>query len=356
MKKTALALALLNGFVGAAYAQSPVTVYGQIDLSLSAVSTGAASNAKSVRMNPGSASPSLLGFRGSEDLGGGMSALFGLEMVMAPDTGGAGNPMALSGTSDPVSTLFNRQAFVGLKSEFGTVKLGRDYTPAIIASIPASVIASGVSTGLMTVTTAQGITNDYFNSNQVSYESPRVGGVGFRANYALGEVAGSVAKGASVGGMVDYKNGPLTLAAGLQRNNDRAGQHVDWWVLAGAYSFDAFKITFGFDRVKSSAGVVGPVAFPWRDSSMATIGASYRLNQQVEFSGQHYRVKDDVSGAATKQSILNVDYSLSKRTSLYAIASFVQNGTIAISPIYSGAASVPNSNARGMALGIRHRF
>lgn len=356
MKKSVLALTLLGASAGAAQAQSSTVVYGLIDLSVSTVSSGAAKNARTLQMNPGAGNQSIFGFRGSEDLGDGMAAIFGLQMALQPDTGGGGNPAQLSGTNAPVSSLFNRQSYVGLQSKLGTVKLGRDFTPAILATLPGVAIVSGVNTGMVSSTTSQGLNNDYFNSNQISYESPNFSGFSFKGNYSFGEVAGADSKGASLGGALAYKNGPLNLAAGGQRDNDLTGHSVDWYVVTGAYTFDAFKITAGFDHVNNAQPVVSASPAVWHDSTMATIGASYYLNTQLAFAAQYFRVKDTVTGTASKQTVLNVDYALSKRTSLYALASLVQNGAVPISPIYSGAASVPNANGKGLALGIQHKF
>lgn len=357
MKKTVLALALLGASAGAAQAQSPTIVYGLIDLSVSTVSSGAAKNARTLQMNPGGGNQSIFGFRGAEDLGDGMAAIFGLQMALQPDTGGGGNAAALSGTNAPVSSLFNRQSYVGLQSKLGTIKLGRDFTPAVLATLPAVAIVSGMNTGMATSTTAQGISNDYFNSNQISYESPNFSGFSFKGNYVFGEVAGASSKGSSLGGALAYKNGPINLAAGGQRDNDLTGHSIDWYVVTGAYSlFDTFKITAGFDQVHNTSPVVSASPAVWHDSTMATIGASYYLKPQLAFAAQYFRVKDTVTGTASRQTVLNVDYALSKRTSLYVLASLVQNGAVPISPIYSGAASVPNANGKGLALGIQHKF
>ena len=113
MKKSLLAVAVLGAFAGAASAQSSVTLFGVVDLSANYIKNGKTS-VKS--MNSDMLNSNRLGFRGTEDLGGGMTAGFWLEGGMAPDTGTAGG------------FNFTRRSTVSLTSKAGEIRLGRDYT------------------------------------------------------------------------------------------------------------------------------------------------------------------------------------------------------------------------------------
>ena len=112
MKKSILALAVLGAVSGAASAQSSVTVYGLVDVAL--VRESGAATGASTKITSGVGAGSRLGFKGSEDLGGGLSALFLLENGFQADTGAMGQG----------GLLFGRQAYVGLQGGFGTVTIG----------------------------------------------------------------------------------------------------------------------------------------------------------------------------------------------------------------------------------------
>eukprot|EP01036_Dinobryon_divergens_P002144 gene2144-2828_t len=127
MKKSLIALAVLAAS-GAAMAQSSVTLFGVVDATY-AYGSGSVSN-KSQLTNSGYNS-SRLGFRGVEDLGGGLSASFWLEAGVNNDngTGGVTNTNNQAATSTGGGLTFNRRSTVSLNGGFGEVRLGRDYTP-----------------------------------------------------------------------------------------------------------------------------------------------------------------------------------------------------------------------------------
>src|SRR4051812_17571762 len=116
MKKTVLVLAALSTSAGAAFSQSSVTVYGVVDTAIARTNNG---STVTTSLDSGKQSGSRLGFLGSEDLGGGLKAVFTVENGFSADTGAQAD----------AARLFNRQSWVGLASSFGTVKLGRQKTP-----------------------------------------------------------------------------------------------------------------------------------------------------------------------------------------------------------------------------------
>ncbi|WP_194722578.1 porin, partial [Noviherbaspirillum malthae] len=116
MKKSLIALAVLGTVAGASFAQTNVTVYGVADAGLARIDNG---RVNTTALQSGQQSGSRIGFRGTEDLGGGLSAIFTLENGFNIDDGTLGQG----------GRLFGRQAFVGLQGGFGAVKLGRQYNP-----------------------------------------------------------------------------------------------------------------------------------------------------------------------------------------------------------------------------------
>src|SRR5512137_1852988 len=125
MKKSALALAVLGAFAGAASAQSSVTLFGVVDVNMRYVNND--STAYSLSQD-GMAS-SRLGFRGVEDLGGGMKASFWLEGALGPDTGTGTSSYGSGSTTGPGGLMFRRRSTVSLSNQWGELRLGRDYTP-----------------------------------------------------------------------------------------------------------------------------------------------------------------------------------------------------------------------------------
>ena len=123
MKKSVLALAVLGAFAGAASAQSSVTMFGVIDLNVQTVSN----NERVYGMSTDGMASSRLGFRGVEDLGGGLKAGFWLEAGLAPDTGRS-NTNGNWGSGTENQLIFNRRSTVSLSNQWGELRLGRDYT------------------------------------------------------------------------------------------------------------------------------------------------------------------------------------------------------------------------------------
>src|ERR1700712_1060327 len=118
MKKSLLALAVLGAFAGAASAQSSVTLFGVVDLSANDIKNGNA-HTQSLHSN-------RLGFRGIEDLGGGLKAGFWLEAAMSNENGTVGGGNGIPAPSNG-SSIFNRRSTVSLFSPWGEIRAGRDY-------------------------------------------------------------------------------------------------------------------------------------------------------------------------------------------------------------------------------------
>ena len=223
MNKNLPVLAVLALISGAAAAQSAVVLYGNVDLGLLTQNHSPAGGSSTSIANGGS-SPSIWGFRGSEDLGGGLKANFNLEGHFAADTGAAGG-----NATTGVAALFRRQSNVGLSSaDLGTLTLGNQYSPAILAfaatdprglrenfsglyswAYNSGVVAPGLST---TVLPNQNNDVGVFLQNAITY-SHKFGPVGIAGGYSVSENKGAVY---SLG--VTYA-GPLSLSAAYQSNH-----------------------------------------------------------------------------------------------------------------------------------------
>lgn len=328
MKKTLVALAAL-AVVGAASAQSTVTLYGKIDYtlrnqtqSLGGVKTALGNVGFSV--DTAGLSGSRWGMKGSEDLGGGLKAIFQLENGFAIDTGGA--TATLTGTA-----LFGRQAYAGLSGGFGTVTFGRQYTPldtqwctyevAGCATPAALAYAWDSRATQVGAATLVGFHADRARqNNSILYQTPAMGGFTAQAMYAPGENKNPVTNqsaGTFFSFSVGYMNGPLGIsfvhesdkvtAAAPAANVTTRNNTVQ-----AQYDLGVAKLMGGIER---SAQTGNNDETGWMLGAAIPVGAgSLAVSYARETVDLAALARD---GKKTAFSIVAV-YPLSKRTNLYA--------------------------------------
>ncbi len=356
MKKSVLALAVLSAFAGAASAESSVTVYGIVDAGIVAESGGAAGSV--TKLTSGVASGSRLGFKGTEDLGGGLSALFLLENGFSVDTGALGQG----------GLLFGRQAYVGLKGDFGTVTFGRHYTPEYLTLAFADPFATGMAGDAANILPNSGNAASRMD-NTIKYVSPTVSGFTGELAYGFGEVAGDTGAGRQIGLAVGYANGPLNVRLGYHnRNNDTATvkntDNAKNTLLAATYDFGMLKAHFayGVDKglnsspLRNTANPYGSVAAPTAstDSSDVLVGLTIPFGANTVLVS--YLRKDDKTAfnQDADQWAIGYRYALSKRTDLYAAYARINNKNGAGYTV--GSAIEAGSGDKAFNLGIRHSF
>ncbi len=336
MKKSLIALAVLAAS-GAAMAQSSVTVYGRLDASVGSAKVGTVNPATGVgptgvtQLFNSNITSSRLGFRGTEDLGGGLKAIFGLETGFQVDSPGTTNNAAAGGAP---TQLGDRAAFVGLSGGFGTIKLGRhdtsfdDIRDLMVSSnlwdstnlaSTETIVGPGINgAGASFGTAGLGNLADYGDraNNQVRYESPSFGGFSFGASYGFGE-AEKPAKANRTAFNVRYKAGNLDVGYAYQENeavsNLLVNTGIKYNTLAAAYNFGAFRVSGGWNQAK-------------RDVANGAKANSYTVGVNVpvdalDFSVGYTTGKAKQNGATLEKGSAfsaGVTYSLSKRTRLYA--------------------------------------
>ena len=347
MKKSLIALAVLAAS-GAAMAQSSVTVYGRLDASVGSAKVGApgAALTSNTQMFANNLTTSRIGFRGTEDLGGGLSALFIIETGFAPDAPAA-------------TTLGDRAAVVGLSGGFGTIKLGRHDTSfddirdlsvssnlwdsSHLASTE-TIVGAGAN-GAVPASLGVGQLADYGDraNNQIRYESPSFSGFTFGASYGFGE-ATKPAKSDVTAFNVRYKAGALDVGYGYQENKNISAALVDttleYNTLAAAYNFGSFRVSGGWNQAKNQTQ---------RKSNTYSIGVNVPVNA-LDFSLGYSTAKAKQAGATFEKGdafSAGVTYSLSKRTRLYAA---LTNGDI------ENAAGVKVRQRDIYAVGVTHTF
>ena len=350
MKKTLIAFAALTAIAGAAQAQSTVTLYGIADAYVGQKSTTVSGNkVKNTVIDSGGLNTSRFGLRGSEDLGGGLKAIFTLESGLAVDSGVAN----LNGGG-----LFSRQAFVGLSGNFGTAALGRQYTAydALYTATNNTYDAGYFATTGDTWASGVGL-HTRRASNSISYASPSVSGFSGAIAFAAGEnktATSSAARNTSF--HIKYANGPVLVGYAYQNEKATVGSSIasltptlaadssdrTYNLFAGSYDFGVAKITGGYNVAKQENSAVA--ASNGKDKEYQ-LGVSAPFGAATVAAGYTRSKSDNSDRLATGYSLLGT-YELSKRTRLYAGG---------ISEKFEGT-TVINTRASGVVAGVRHAF
>jgi predicted porin len=356
-QRSLIASAVLATTAGMANAQT-VTLYGRVDAGIQYTSKATASVSGDDglwQLQNGGILPSIWGMRGSEDLGGGLKAVFNLESDFDSSTGG-------SRGLGSISTLFGRQANVGLSGDWGTVLLGRQYSPALLAELGTEPRGYKESlSGLLSFAGNQlpagndlGPNNGagIFTSNLISY-SGTFGPVGVGLGYGLGE--GNAGQGdgrtASIG--LSYK-GPVVVSLSYQQIEgapDAESKRVGLGVAVpfGALTFKALYAKATQDDL--SGDEVG-------DTDNLGVGLDFAWSPQSTATVAFYYGKDDViDDNKTKTLVISNDYALSKRTTLYAQLAYVDaDDDSAINTQITLGATPSGEKSTIVGFGIMHNF
>ncbi|MFC7516720.1 porin [Herbaspirillum sp. GCM10030257] len=348
MKKIILATAcgMMAGFV---HAQSSVQISGVIDLGVDY----AKGSQSQTRLRDGDMAASRLIFKGVEDLGGGQHAAFLLENGFHADTGAEffGN-----------NRLFGRQAWVELGGGWGTVRLGRQYTPTFDGLVKADAffVNSNVSPiNLVTSREGQGAAKAIYLGrfdNMIAYRSPTMGGFSATLAYAPGEAAGS-SSGRNTGANLMYAKGPLYLyyAYQMQYAGTAAAPVADptrttFHFVGGTYTMGPVQLGLTVETDSSNAPGVN-------DARHYLAAVTWKINTANTLRGEVVKRAVDNSPLDPYAVTIGWDHALSKRTFLYGRAVYVNNpaggaSTINLIPINAGS----GDDGRSIGFGVRHNF
>jgi len=327
MKKSLLALAALTAFAGVASAQSSVTLFGIVDLNARSTKVGSAT-VKSLSTD-GIAS-SRLGFRGVEDLGGGLRAGFWLEAGLAADTGNLGGGVGCTtklktdGTantgykgfecpSNGSANVFNRRATASLMGGFGEVRLGRDYTPSFwnyTVFDPFGTNGVAAMTNIVDSSLGSPAITFVRDNNTIGYFLPAMGGLYGQVQVAAGELA---AGQKYMGGRIGYAAGPVNVAVAMGKTKKTTGGSVSM--------VDDFSDTnVGASWNMGFMNLMGQ--YSKRDYGTAD-QKTWLIGARVPFGASTLKAsfgKSDGNTDARDHKLLGLgyQYDLSKRTALYA--------------------------------------
>lgn len=384
---------------GIAHAQSSVTLYGVIDNGIAYSSSQAklgstSGGASAVQLSPGIWEGSKFGMRGSEDLGGGTSAIFNLMSRFN----------SVNGNAQFAGAMFAQQAWVGLKDQtFGQLTLGRQYMSyywMVSANSPTNWLTgfSGAHPGDI-----DNFDTDYKTNNTVLYTTPTIHGLTASVSYALGGTPGSMSNGASWSAGAKYQMGPFGIGAGFERFNNSTTGGGAWganstatnngqqgvsaltngyqtaaaqnrFAVTGGYTFNpAYDISVSYSNVQYLPGI----GSSFKSTAVwNTFGAVFHAHLATVWdlaAGYSYTRSSNANGitesARYQQGSLAEFYTLSKRTGLYMVqavqrASGQTLGTNGVSIIpatasigdgFNGTPSSSRSQVT-VAAGIIHRF
>jgi predicted porin len=335
MQKNLLTMAVAGALAAPVAAFAQVTVYGTIDTGLrnqtkAQVAGGDESN---MVVTDGLRTTNRLGFRGSEDLGGGLMANFTMEGQHASDTGGTA-----------INTA--RKSIVGLSKGGMSVDLGRDYT----VNFKAQGIYDPMSY------TYTGIAPNVLNTAGVRFSNLvtagfRFGTGGIRVDYTTGaEIPGDdTGQGFGING--DFAFGPVTVAAAYSTvDADNAGNSVDTTNIGAAYKMGAFTFRGGWSETDAEATDT--------QTPMYMLGVQYAFSPTLNGRVGYYNIETETAGTTTqerKQILVALDYYLSKRTTLYVLYDRLDldAGAVTLSGAQSGALL---DGASGISVGVAHAF
>ncbi|MBX3609744.1 MAG: porin [Hydrogenophaga sp.] len=339
MKKTLIALAAVAAS-SAALAQSSVTLFGIMDINIRNVSQGGQSLTS---MSQDGTASSRLGFRGVEDLGGGMSAGFWLEGSLNPDSGTSGG------------LQFQRRSTVSLMGGFGEVRLGRDYTPTfwnhtVYDPFGTNGVGSSINTfGVL----GSGATTLVRANNTLGYFSPKFGGFQAQLQYAFKETSVSQDPNKYAGVRLTYAAGPLSLGLATASEGSAAAN-------ANAYKRTNFGASYDFGFIKPmfqyAQGKFQPNAGATQKVKLVLLGLTAPVGPGL-IKASYVRSSYDNFADDAKQIAIGYEYGLSKRTALYANYARISNDAAATFGLSPNAAAVPaGGSSRGYEFGIRHAF
>jgi len=337
MKKSLLALAVLTAVTGAAYAQSTVTLYGKVDLGL-VMDSGSAAG-KSIRISSGVTGGSRIGFKGVEDLGGGMKAAFQLETGYCADSA-AGAPNFCTGGNN----FMGRQAHGDLTGAFGAISAGRQYSLGFNNLSTIDPFGTGFAGQVNNIVDPSGIRLN----NSATYTTPTIGGFNASAEVALGEQTGNWQANRETGGALTYASGPAYAGFTFYSVDNAAGNATARknYLLGGTYDFGIVKIhALG----QKSTGVANLDVLDLMAGVTVPLGGGALMASYIHHDDRYKPTNKDAS-----QFGAGYLYPLSKRTSIYTAYAKINNEHGAAFTV--GNATEAGTGNKAFNLGVVHNF
>ena len=355
-----------------AFAQSSVTLYGVADVSVRYLTNANANNDGKLFMTNGAITNSRIGLKGEEDLGGGLKAIFRLESGVELENGQYADS----------ARAFNRAAYVGLSSGYGTLTLGRQKTPLFDMlgdTYDPLTVGNYFENAWLPVALGAGLYADNAVKYNGTFAGLTLGAMySFGTNYTAtgaggfsGQVPGHMGAGNMYGFTASYAMGPLSIGGGYQQNSDNSSNKQKIWNANAVYTVGAAKLYVGYlhstddtgfvDSILQQRGLVSGTDIlkgSGRRDDGPFAGITYQVTPALLLTGAFYydHMKNAaIGGGATGSGnrytgVALAEYALSKRTEVY--------GTVDFNKV-TGAADVElpgRSNQTGVSIGLRNLF
>jgi predicted porin len=361
----ALACALA-GLGSCAQAQNNVQIYGRLNVSFEHVDASAAANGRALSMSRLSNNRSVLGFRGSEDLGGGLKAIFQIEGTISPDTG--------------AGAIAQRDTRIGLDTPWGTIFAGHwvtAYNGATSGLDPfypttagyMSIMANGSASSTDNLTDTASF--DRRQANSIHYWTRPWNGLSLRLTQGLNEekpASGAKPSLSSVAGI--FEKGPWYAALAHERHHEYQGKGLNDRGSKAALAYQFAPTPYGQTRI---AVVAERLEYETASGDLARNAYYLSLSHQMGAHGIRFGIARarDGSGPSTARigfvrsgpdtgathATLGYDYSLSRRTSLYAYYTHLDNERNGVYDFaINSLGASPGTTQKGAALGMRHAF
>lgn len=363
MKRSLVALAVFGAFAGTASAQTAVTLYGVVDAGVRYEKGITTNDERNWKLQSGQQSSSRLGFKGSEDLGGGLSGVFTLENGFNVD----------DGTFSSANTLFNRQAWVGLNGGFGSVKLGRQQTPLYYAVNAVDPFGINLAGNAQTFFGYGLYGRDPLlrTNNTINYTTPNIGGFAGQVAYSFGEQAGDSSRLRQTDVGLSYANGPVNVQLAYHDGNN-----VTATVGAGDTQFSALGLapsgltatstlaadietafagaTYDFGVAKAHLGfglTEVEVAGVDRKNRNLLLGATMPVGPGLVMASYNRNDVREAADGVTDHYAIGYSHPVSKRTNFYTSFGYTKNDDdVRLNAFANGESS------RLFNLGVRHSF
>lgn len=311
-------------------APSAITIFGVMDLGL--VYEWGGKKATGWNVESGVQGGSRLGFKGTENLGGGYQAMFVIESGIAGDTGG----------NRPIGVTYGRQTLVGLSGPFGAIKLGRQFNLLTYALNDIDPFDGGHEGAYCNI-----MFSDYRTNNGLFYTTPALGGFTASLTYGAGEVAGSSKGRRELGYGLQYTGGKLFAVLAHRSLENPAATSTHRVTFGGAtYDLGLFKAALGY-------AVNRDVATALDSTDLLVGGSSSRGADTVMLSWIRHRDRSALR-QHTGQAAVGMTHAVSKRTNFYTSYGHIRNQNGA--PFTVGNAIESGSGTNGLAVGMFHKF
>ncbi|SAL82443.1 porin [Caballeronia terrestris] len=352
----------------ASHAQSSVTLYGIVDVGIEHINNTTAGGGQTREVS-GNLSGSRWGMKGIEDLGGGYSAIFTLESGFNVNDGTTAQSTRGLGTTPTTTTrLFGRQAYVGFAGKGQQLTFGRQNSVLYDQAVPFDPMGASSRYSTLSV--------DYATAGRIDNSAKYVGAFGpvtaeamYSTRYDTGygaEVPGAEITGRYFGGSLTYGTGPFAASASYEQRNsntvatntgtERRATAAATYVLGDVKGFAGYRYLRASRAFLPGSPIIVANGADTGYANLYWLGAQYRVTPALQLTAVGYYQDVHASNTDPWMAVLSAEYSLSKRTDVYATAAYTRNKNGSALGVNGYGTVAPGYNQTGVVVGMRQKF